>query len=452
MRQRPTRRAGKRRPKSTRASEQTSSPHQCRNSYSLPLLVDAATRRARTTFTRTLITWRRAVYVSSMHARACACAGISLASTYTHKTPLKGIHIDPVGKPPMPPPSDGAMRADSLERLIAELEAAPAPVRRAALQRLSAGGFDPLAGVAKSGGHHPLSSPVSCGRLLLAGTMLILSALVVVPAFASSSQPTMQMEPARTSPSVRAIGGTPASSQRHERAFVPDPLLGDSVPRTRYPSHSAFESPREALQRLKLLKPNSSSNFPLILCVGHGKTATKSLNKAFVMLGLHTAHFYGAGVYGLLFDNAAEARRRSFLFNVDEPMTKGGHVDAVLDTPVVDFYNEILLAYPNAKVILTVRPTASWLRSQQKFYGGYARGCSNWLPPWRRGSNLVFGTECPSPAQAVKRYVQHNRNVIDNVPAERLLVMDIASGDGWEKLCPFLGMPVPAGLAFPNRH
>ena len=26
------------------------------------------------------------------------------------------------------------------------------------------------------------------------------------------------------------------------------------------------------------------------------------------------------------------------------------------------------------------------------------------------------------------------------------------SGDGWEKLCPFLGMPVPAGLAFPNRH
>ena len=29
------------------------------------------------------------------------------------------------------------------------------------------------------------------------------------------------------------------------------------------------------------------------------------------------------------------------------------HVDAILDTPVVDFYNEIMLTYPNAKVILT---------------------------------------------------------------------------------------------------
>ena len=46
---------------------------------------------------------------------------------------------------------------------------------------------------------------------------------------------------------------------------------------------------------------------------------------------------------------AAHARRRAWLCSQDEE----SHVDAVMDTPVVDFYNEILLTYPNAKVILT---------------------------------------------------------------------------------------------------
>jgi hypothetical protein len=220
-----------------------------------------------------------------------------------------------------------------------------------------------------------------------------------------------------------------------------------------YPNHGAFRHPQDALRWLR--PQRNTSDFPLLLCIGQGKTATKSLNKALVMLGFRSAHFYGAGVYGLLYDNAAEATNHHFLFNVDEEK----HVDAVLDTPVVDFYNEILLAYPNARVILTVRDPRSWLRSQQKFYCCFARGCRNWLAPWRRGSNLIYGTECPSKEQAMKRYVQHNRNVYDNVPHDRLLVMDIPRGDGWETLLPFLNsflphkisMP-PQNLTFPSRH
>jgi hypothetical protein len=30
-----------------------------------------------------------------------------------------------------------------------------------------------------------------------------------------------------------------------------------------------------------------------------------------------------------------------------------------------------------------------------------------------------------------------------------LLVMDITAGQGWEALCPFLGLEAPAGVAFP---
>ena len=55
--------------------------------------------------------------------------------------------------------------------------------------------------------------------------------------------------------------------------------------------------------------------------------------------------------------------------------------------------------------------------------------------------------------QAIKRYVQHNRNVFDAVPRDKLLVMDIAAGDGWDELCAFLGLPrPPRNVSFPSRH
>ena len=243
-----------------------------------------------------------------------------------------------------------------------------------------------------------------------------------------------------------ASGGGGATTQQLG-GFTPT-----SLPPQGYPTHEAFMHPHDGLRKLR---PNrNTSDFPLIVCIGQGKTATKSLNKAFFMMGMRTAHFYGAGLYGLLYDNAAEKVDRDFLFSrelVNGVLEK--HVDAVLDTPVVDFYNEILLTYPNAKFILTVRGVKSWMGSQHKFYSYYARGCSNWLAPWRRGSNLVYGTECPSPEQALKRYLQHNRNVVDAIPREKLLVMDIAAGDGWAKLCPFLGKPMPpSNWTFPSRH
>ena len=244
--------------------------------------------------------------------------------------------------------------------------------------------------------------------------------------------------PMPTVPPEPAHGADWAGSHRE-----PSGKAWHRQPRSAYPAHDAFDHPRDALKNVARFGTWNTSDFPLLLCVGQGKTATKSLNKAFVMLGMHTAHFYGAGVYGLLYDNAAEGKVNPFTFNINEPQ----HVDAVLDTPVVDFYNEILLSYPNAWVILTVRKTRSWLKSQQKFYGYFAKGCRRWLPPWRRGSNLVYGTECPSREQALKRYVQHNRNVYDSVEPSRLLVMDMLSGDGWDKLCPFLKRAGRLGLS-----
>ena len=335
-------------------------------------------------------------------------------------------------------------------RLIAELEASPPAARKQALLQLKA--------VMRKHGMLDMQQPASglLGLSLwrpLIGTLVVsLALLLFAPmvsdhnrecACVSSQMRPLTPLPHHTADTLPLLPTQPTSRNQisrmdHQNHTVPG--------RERYPSHSAFDHPRDAIRRLRPRR--NTSDFPLLLCIGHGKTATKSLNKALVMLGYNTAHFYGAGVYGLLYDNAAEDKNRDFLFNVAEER----HVDAVLDTPVVDFYNEILLSYPNARVILTVRKLNSWLKSQQLFYNHYSHSCRNWLAPWRRGSNLVFGTECPSPTQAVKRYLLHNRAVVDAVPKGRLLVMDIPGGDGWEKLCPFIGRQIPINLTFPNRH
>jgi hypothetical protein len=55
----------------------------------------------------------------------------------------------------------------------------------------------------------------------------------------------------------------------------------------------------------------------------------------------------------------------------------------------------------------------------------------------------TFGPLVPQEYLYRKRFREHNERVIAEVPPERLLVMDIAAGEGWEKLCPFLGVPIP---------
>jgi len=358
----------------------------------------------------------------------------------------------------------------SLDEVLAQLKVAPAATQQAAAARMRT--WLRESGAGETSGVRPvnIASPIK----VCMGLCIMVGSLLLAASGLSGQREPCMVRPRPTVPvplsnsPIRQLADGRRTAQRTARTAAGDggsaqaqvtgaprqvPRVPALLPRperaTAYPQHDAFSSVMDAVRKQR--PEAKTSDFPLILCVGHGKTATKSLNKAMFMLGMKTAHFYGAGVYGLLYNNVAEKARHDFLFDPD-PDT-GRHVDAVLDTPVVDFYQEILLAYPNAKVILTIRQLDSWLRSQQKFYCCYARGCKNWLEPWRRGSNLVFGTECPSTVQAVKRYVQHNRNVYDSVPHDRLLVMDIPGGDGWEKLCAFLGVAVPPpNMTFPSRH
>jgi hypothetical protein len=49
-------------------------------------------------------------------------------------------------------------------------------------------------------------------------------------------------------------------------------------------------------------------------------------------------------------------------------------------------------------------------------------------------------------------FESHTTRVLDHFAGtDRLLVMDVGNGDGWEKLCPFVGREVPE-VAFPHSN
>jgi hypothetical protein len=66
---------------------------------------------------------------------------------------------------------------------------------------------------------------------------------------------------------------------------------------------------------------------------------------------------------------------------------------------------------------------------------------------------VVFGTLHYNEGRFLYAYDTHLREVCDYFEdrAGDLLIMDICGGDGWEKLCPFLGVPVPS-VPFPDLN
>lgn len=139
-----------------------------------------------------------------------------------------------------------------------------------------------------------------------------------------------------------------------------------------------------------------------------------------------------------------------------------GGYRATVDWPGAFFYQELLEAYPDAKVLLSVRDGEAWERSMGNtiwgiFYGdllirdlsdarskvdeGWASYMSLMKDMWAKSGLLAGpdeGTGSGKMAEAMHRY---NNEVKATVPAERLLAWSPA--DGWEPLCEFLEMPVP---------
>jgi hypothetical protein len=170
-----------------------------------------------------------------------------------------------------------------------------------------------------------------------------------------------------------------------------------------------------------------------VFCIGFHKTGTTTMRDALAILGYRVT-----GPDGIHDPDIAR--------NLDSlvEMLARKH-DAFQDNPWPLVYRKMDGLYPGSRFILTVRDPDAWLESAVRHFGDFKT-------PMRE---LIYGVASPRGHEAVyrERMVRHNEEVLDyfkDRPGD-LLVLDVAREGNWQKLCGFLGEPVPAAR-FPHAN
>lgn len=169
-----------------------------------------------------------------------------------------------------------------------------------------------------------------------------------------------------------------------------------------------------------------------IFGIGWAKTGTTTLGRCCEILG-YSNYGYRLSLVGMPEMAVLIARR----------------FDSFRDWPWTLYYKEMDKAFPGSKFVLTTRDSKNWLRS-------YRNATSKQHPTHEmlEKRRMIYGIpfEQITDAQLVTRYEQHN-NMVKQYFTDRsdLLVVDWEKGDGWEKLCEFIGKPVPVN-PFPHAN
>jgi hypothetical protein len=158
-----------------------------------------------------------------------------------------------------------------------------------------------------------------------------------------------------------------------------------------------------------------------------------------------------------------------------------GHCQGVSDIPAILFAEELLAAYPDAKVILTHRNFDTWYKygrfsiqrnissmadivrscletCERRFAHPLTKGLipitkflrmhSQWTrPAFKRSWEILFDGDFPKNAKM--GYERHYEHVRSLVPQDRLLEYYVK--DGWEPLCKFLHVDHPE-VEFPRGN
>jgi hypothetical protein len=178
--------------------------------------------------------------------------------------------------------------------------------------------------------------------------------------------------------------------------------------------------------------------------LGLSKTGTSSLGEALNMLGISTIQYPHDQ------KTLAELRSGNYKLSIL------GEYQGIVDITVAPYYAQLDRIYPNSKFILTVRDKHSWLRSIEAHWRSKS-GRMNKDPQYKEFTEFIYACLYGSLEYHKDRFLYvydtHVRNVQDYFRSrpEDLLVLDICGGDGWEKICPFLGLSIPRAR-FPHAN
>ena len=190
-----------------------------------------------------------------------------------------------------------------------------------------------------------------------------------------------------------------------------------------------------------------------IVGAGFGRTGTLSMKFALEELGFSACY------------HMIEVRKNPSHPKLWSEAKNKGHTDwsalfegyqASVDWPSCNFWREQASEFPDSKILLTLRDPSAWYESimntiypsSKKFAESKEkkeREFGQWAMEmiWKS----VFQNKMEDRSYVIGKFEKHNEQVIKEVPAERLLVFE--TGEGWEKLCDFLEVPVPTKV-FPK--
>jgi hypothetical protein len=191
-----------------------------------------------------------------------------------------------------------------------------------------------------------------------------------------------------------------------------------------------------------------------VIGAGFGRTGTLSLKLALEQIGFGPCY------------HMVETRRHPTHDTTWLSLARGETEDwrglltgyqAVVDWPGVHFWKTLAAAHPAAKIILTLRDADRWYESAAKtifarmrtFADELARDGECSVDPSRHAHMLMVNTIVADQTfngnldrdHAIDVFNAHNEEVRRSVAPERLLVYE--TGEGWDRLCDFLGVPVP---------
>lgn len=155
-----------------------------------------------------------------------------------------------------------------------------------------------------------------------------------------------------------------------------------------------------------------------IFGLGLSRTGTHSLSAALERLGYTSKHYP----------------------HLSRVMAEAELYDSLTDTPVIPYMEALDVKYPDAKFILTVRDPKDWIISVELHWKlAKANALST-----KKNRILVYGRVDWDKDDFMRVYKKHVAKVRAYFKdrQDKLLVMNIRQGDGYNKLCPFLGLPV----------
>lgn len=190
-----------------------------------------------------------------------------------------------------------------------------------------------------------------------------------------------------------------------------------------------FRDPRGGYVKIKHGRvpqfPDMPKPWNKVFGIGLSRTGTMSLTQALETLGYKTVHY-------------------------PKDLSVIDKVDAATDSTVAIEFRELDRKYPGSAFILTVRKMDRWLNSMKWLMGRESMATEENKKFIYAMRKRLYGI-AEFDAQKLKEgYFQHMEEVLDHFRRRMgdLLVIDICAGEGWQKLAPFLGKPIPE-IPFP---